>query len=444
MHSDLRQAIETNSPSMQRQLETLVAIPSVSASGFDPIHVLDSAKASAAMLAEVGLQNVRLLEGGDALPSVFGEIPAPPGAPTVLLYAHHDVQPPGDLADWDHPPFQPIERARRLYGRGTCDDKWGVVTHAAALAAHGGAPPVGVKVFLEGEEEIGSPHLNDFFGRHGDLFAADVIVIADGWNWRVGKPSLVTSLRGLVDCVVEVRTAADAVHSGLFGGPFPDALTVLSRLLATLHHADGRVAVPGRTAADSDPLDLAEAELRQQIGVVGSLELIGTGTLTSRLWTRPSISVLAIDAPRVAEAVNQLVPVARAKVSMRLAPGDDPARAMAALVDHLESNAPWGAEVRVTPGASALPFSLPTQGPVLDRFRIAQTAAWGIEPVLIGGGGTIPVASALTAAYPAAAVVITGAADPGSRMHGPNESVDLGEVGRAALAEAIALRLLAD
>lgn len=443
MHDDLRQAIEANSAKLRRQLESLIAIPSVSAPDFDPNHVLASANASAGMLSEAGLRSVRLLEGGEALPAVFGEIPAPLGAPTVLLYAHHDVQPPGDLADWEHPPFHPIEQNGRLYGRGACDDKWGVVTHVAALAAHGGAPPVGVKVFLEGEEEIGSPHLPDFLLRHGDLLSADVIVIADGWNWRVGTPSLMSSLRGLVDCIVEVRTAASAVHSGLYGGPFPDALTVLSRLLATLHSADGQVAIPGLGSTHSDPLDLTEAELRQQIGVVDSLELIGTGSLTARLWTQPSISVLAIDAPRVAEAINQLVPVARAKVSMRLAPGEDPQRAMTALVNHLQANTPWGARVQVTPGASALPFSLPTQGSVSNHFRAAQTAAWGVEPVLIGGGGTIPLVAALAALYPAAAIVITGAADPTSRMHGPNESVDLKEVGRAALAEAIALRLLA-
>ena len=437
MISAITSAVADQFPDTRRHLEDLVRIPSISAAGFDPGEVRRSANATAGLLEGVGLQQVRLLELGGAHPAVYGELPAPSGAPTVLLYAHHDVQPPGD--GWSTDPFAPVERAGRLFGRGTSDDKCGVVLHAAALAALDGAVPVGVKVFVEGEEEIGSLHLDEFLTTHGDALGADVIVIADSGNWRTGLPSFTTSLRGLVDCEVEVRTKQHAVHSGMYGGVFPDALTALSRLLATLHDEEGRVAIARLVAEDADPLDLTEDELRTQVAAHDTLELIGTGTLTSRLWRQPALSVLAIDAPRVNEAVNALVPVATAKVSLRLAPGQDPEQAMAALRDHLVSRAPWGAQVTVTPGSSGEAFSLETGGAGYAAFARGFREAWGREPVEVGQGGSIPFVAAFSSAFPEAEILLTGVGDEQSRAHGPDESVDLGELRRGCVAEAIAL-----
>lgn len=440
MLEDLAATVAEQFPSTRQQLIDLVRIPSVSARGFDEAEVRRSAEATAGLLERAGLQEVRLLELGDAHPAVFGEIPAPLGAPTVLLYAHHDVQPAGE--GWSSDPFEPVERDGRLYGRGTSDDKCGVVLHAAALSALDGAVPIGVKVFVEGEEEIGSLHLDDFLTVHGDALAADVIVIADSGNWRTGLPSFTTSLRGLVDCEVEVRTKRHAVHSGMYGGVFPDALTALARLLATLHDESGRVAIARLVAEDADPLDLTEEELRLQVEAHDSLELIGTGTLTSRLWRQPALSVLAIDAPRVSEAVNALVPVATAKVSLRLAPGQDPEHAMTALSDHMTSRAPWGAQVTVTPGSSGHAFSLETGGPGYSAFASGFRHAWDTEPVEVGQGGSIPFVAAFSTAFPEAEILLTGVGDERSRAHGPDESLDLEELRRGCLAEAIALMQL--
>ena len=443
MFDDLRTAVTKLFPDIRSDLESLIRIPSVSGAGYDSYQVRRSAAAVVELMQDAGLHKSQLLEIEGAHPAAFGEIPAQDGAPTVLLYAHHDVQPPGPESMWTTPPFEPHERNGRLYGRGSCDDKAGIAVHLGAIRAHGGTPPVGVKVFVEGEEEIGSLHLDAFIATYGDLLAADVIVVADSGNWRVGTPALTTSLRGLVDCVIEVRTLEAGVHSGQFGGALPDALTVLCRALATLHDNAGNVAIDGLVAGEADPLDLTEAELRSQAGALPGTALIGNGSLTGRTWTMPAVSVLAIDAPPVDQAINQLLPVARAKVSLRLAPGDEPQRAMDALVRHLESNVPWGAEVRFTRGAGGQPIALGTTGPAYDAFRRAFSLAWGADTVEIGVGGSIPFVAELQNAYPDAAILLTGVADPTSRAHGPDESLDLSELHNGILAEAIALRLLA-
>jgi len=406
-YEKLRAAIDRQFDTIRQGLEGLTTVPSVSAPGFDPGNVRASAEVVAGLLRDAGFPDVRLLESEGAHPAVFAHYPAPAGAPTVLLYAHHDVQPPGDECEWTSPPFEPVERDGRIYGRGIADDKSGVLMHVGAMLAHEGKPPVGVKVIIEGEEEIGSLHLEDFLREHQQLFTADVIVIGDSGNWKVGVPALTTSLRGLVDCVIEIRTADHALR------PVPDALTVLARTLATLHDEQGKVAIPGLVSSDTaDPLDLTETEFRAQAGVVEGLELIGEGSITSRLWTMPSISVLAIDAPPVDEAINALVPVARAKVSMRLAPGQNPPHAMKALVDYLESHVPWGAQVTVTPGASGEAFALATEGPCFEIYRAAMREAWGTEPVNMGVGGSIPFVAAFSESYPEATIVLTGAQEP--------------------------------
>ena len=378
MYNDLTAAVRADFPRAQAELEELVRIPSVSAPGFDPMEVRRSATRIAELLEESGFSGVCLLEIDDAHPAVYAEIPAPDGAPTVLLYAHHDVQPPGPAEEWDSTPFEPIVRDGRILGRGAADDKAGVVMHLAAVRAFGGSVPVGVKVFMEGEEEIGSANLGAFLATYRDLLEADVIVIGDAGNWAVGIPALTTSLRGLVDCVVEIRTLEGAVHSGMFGGAVPDAIITLARVISSLHNDDGSIAVQGLVEAPGGDLVLTEAEVREQARTVDGLQLIGEGSFTERLWYQPAISVLAIDAPPISEAINQLVPVARAKVSMRIAPGQDPQAALEALVGHLEGAVPGGLKSPSRPARSANrssstpPTMLPSSSRTLSEPHTAR------------------------------------------------------------------------
>ncbi|HSJ34354.1 MAG TPA: dipeptidase [Acidimicrobiia bacterium] len=442
MHDDLRTAVRADFPRLKEILADLVRIPGVSAPGYDPAEVRRSAEHVARLFEDEGAQDVRLLELEGAHPAVYGHIPGPEGSPTVLLYAHHDVQPPGPAAEWETGPFEPFEKEGRLFGRGASDDKSGVIMHLGALSALGGNPPVGIKIFIEGEEEIGSQHLPDFLARYSDLLAADVIVIADAGNWRVGIPALTTSLRGLAAVEVEVRTLQAAQHSGLFGGLYPDALTVLCRLLATLHLPDGSVAVEGLISEEVAGLDFSEEEAAELAGAVPNLATLGEGSIVSRLWTRPALSVLAIDAPPVSEAINQLVPVARAKVSMRIAPSQDPSEALDALRRHLEANVPWGAQLQVRGGEAGSGHALATDGPAADAWREGMRVAWDREPVEMGVGGSIPFVAAFSEQLPDATILLTGAGDPTSSVHAPNESQDLDDLEKCVLAEAIALRSL--
>jgi acetylornithine deacetylase/succinyl-diaminopimelate desuccinylase-like protein len=438
----IRVAVARALPEVRSELDELVRIPSVSADGFDPSQVRRSAEAVEVLLRARGLET-RLLEIDGSHPAVLGTRPAPPGTPTVLLYAHHDVQPTGPVALWDTDPFEPVERDGRLFGRGSADDKAGVVTHTGALRAWNDAPPVGIVVLAEGEEEIGSEHLVEFLDAYADLLRADAVILADSANWRVGQPAITTSLRGLVDCVVEVRTLDHAVHSGQYGGAVPDAITALARLLASLHDDEGNVAIAGLVSEDADPLDLTEDEVRAWTGVRPGVEMIGSGSLTGRMWTRPAVSVLGIDAPSIGDATNQLVPSASAKVSLRLAPGQDPGPAADALAAHLKAHAPWGAEVTVTSGAAGSPCRVVAKGPAFDAVRRAFVEAYGVEPVEQGAGGTIPLVSAFAERYPDAALLLTGAGDPSSNAHSENESLDLGDLERSIVAEALFFGFLA-
>ncbi len=442
MDTSLGRAVEADIARIRSELEFLVRIPSVSAPGYPASEVRRSAEAVASLMEDTGMDNVQLLEIDDAHPAVFGEMQGPKGAPTVLLYAHHDVQPPGPPDQWDTGPFEPFEREGRLFGRGSADDKAGIVLHLASIRALGDNLPVTIKVFIEGEEEIGSAHLADFLSEYTELLSSDVIIIGDSANWRIGTPTLTTSLRGLVDCKVTVRTLEYAVHSGSFGGTYPDANIVLARVLASLHADDGSVAVEGLVRYDADPLDLTEEELASQMLPVAGLELLGSGTLTSRLWTRPSISVLAIDSVPIDEAINQLVPEASAKVSLRIAPGQDPEVAMAALIDHLEAAIPWGAEITVERGAMGAAIDLETSGSAYEAYREGMRVGYGVEPLEAGMGGSIPFVAAFSDIYPNATVLLIGVADPTSRYHGPNESVELADIASAAIAQSVALSQL--
>jgi cysteinylglycine-S-conjugate dipeptidase len=439
----LTAAVRQVLPSVRAGLERLVRIPSVSADPAAAPQLQASAAEVAGLLRQAGLPEVEIvtIEGGQ--PAVLARRPAPPGAPTVLLYAHHDVQPPGARADWDSDPFEPAERAGRLYARGAADDKAGIAVHLAALRAHGDQLPVGVIVLIEGEEEIGSPTLVPFLDAFSGRLRADVVVFADAVNWTVDVPALTTTLRGGTSVVVETRSLRHGVHSGLYGGPVPDALTALCRMLATLHDEHGDVAVPGLVRGQADPLDLTEAQLRAEAGVLDGVRLTGTGSLTGRLWASPAIAVIGIDAPSVQAASNTLVPAARAKVSMRIAPGDDAARARDALASHLRANAPWGVQVTVEPGALAAPYAARAGGPARAAARAALTQAWGKPAVEIGVGGSIPFVTAYAELFGDAEILVTGVEDPDTRAHGPNESLDLTVFERACLAETLLLRNIA-
>ncbi|SHK34171.1 Acetylornithine deacetylase/Succinyl-diaminopimelate desuccinylase [Pseudonocardia thermophila] len=447
MSRDLRSAVSATIPGARADLELLVRIPSIWA---DPAHAEDtrrSAEAVAELARGAGAADVSVVSAEGGAPAVVAHWPAPDGAPTVLLYAHHDVQPTGGDELWTSPPFEPTERNGRLYGRGAADDKAGVMTHIAALRAFEGRPPVGVTLFVEGEEESGSPTLTALLHQHREALASDVIVIADSSNPSVDVPALTTHLRGLVDVVVEVSMLERPAHSGVFGGPLGDALTALCRLLATLHDESGEVAIEGlvRGEAPADVPDMQEEQLRSDAAVLDGVKLLGDGTIQGRLVHKPAVAVLGIDAPRVAEASNVLIPRARAFVSLRLAPGDDTAKAQLALTRHLEANAPWGAHVKVTPGGGvAEPFSIATVGHPFDVARSAFAAAYDHDVVEHGIGGSIPFIAEFARAFPGAAVLVTGVGDPASRWHGIDESLHLGMFERAVLAEALLLQGLAE
>ncbi len=435
----LREAVRADAGRVRGELERLVRIPSVALEGFDPAPVRRSAEVTAEILEAAGLPSVGLLEVPGGHPAVFGELPAPGGAPTVLLYAHHDVQPAGPEELWTTPPFEPSLRDGRLYGRGAADDKSGVVIHAAALRAFGGRPPVGVKVIVEGEEEATTDNLPRLVHDRPGLLAADVIVVADSGNWRTGEPTLTTTLRGVVDCTVEVETLEAPVHSGAYGGAAPDALMALVRILATLQDADGSVAVAGLRSFPWEGSEYPAEAFRAEARLLPGVQLVGRGRLEERLWTRPSVNVIGLDAPPVRGARNILVDRARAKVSLRVPPGEDPHRALDLLARHLEAAAPWGARVRVSRGDAGSGFAAASGGPAHRAAREALEEAYGRPVAEMGSGGSIPIVPALAGAFPGAEVLVMGAMDDRSNIHAQDESVDLAEVERATLAEALLL-----
>lgn len=439
--SDLVAAVREVLPSVRADLEELVRIPSVWADPARHNEVHRSAALTAKLLSEAGFGEVHIVQEGGA-PAVIARHPAPEGAPTVLLYAHHDVQPEGDVAQWASAPFEPTERDGRLYGRGSADDKAGIAVHLAAMRAHGGNPPVGVTVFVEGEEESGSPSLGALLSAHKDLLAADVIVIADSDNWSTEIPALTVSLRGLADCVVEVATLDHGLHSGLWGGVVPDALSALVRLLATLHDNDGNVAVEGLYEGTAADVDRGPEWVATETGMLDGVQQIGSGSVVQRLWAKPAITVIGIDTTSIAKASNTLIPRARAKVSMRVAPGGDALAHLAALTRHLESHAPWGARVTVTPGDVGQPYAIDAGGPVYDAARSAFTQAWGTAPVDMGMGGSIPFIAEFAETFPDATILVTGVEDPGTQAHSINESLHLGVLEKAAISEALLLAAL--
>lgn len=445
MTDQLRARLTELLPGLRRDLEDLVRIQSVSADPARAGEVQRSAEAVRDLFAAEGFA-ARIVSANDdgSAPAVIARKEGPAGAPTVLLYAHHDVQPENDPADWDSPPWEPTERGERLYGRGSADDKAGVVTHLAAARVFGDELPVNLVVFVEGEEEMGSDSLPALLANHKDELEADVIVIADSGNWDIGVPALTTSLRGLVRLDVEVRTLSHAVHSGMWGGLVPDAIMTLSRLISSCFDDAGNLVIDGLKSSPAADVEYPEDRLRAESGGAPGIEWIGSGPVVERLWTQPALAITGFDAPQVEGASNTLVPTARARFSLRTSPADTSDNALAALQAHLEKHVPWGATLTTTVVDTGEATQIDATGPAYDAARAAFAEAWdGTQPVDMGVGGSIPFIAEFLESFPAASVLVTGVEDPDTRAHGANEGLHLAEWERVLLAEVLLLRNLA-
>jgi acetylornithine deacetylase/succinyl-diaminopimelate desuccinylase-like protein len=427
-------------------LKDLARIPSVSFDGYDPENVRRSARATADWLKQSGLETVEIWQLPDTLPCVFAEWNGAPGAPTVLLYAHHDVQPPMREELWKSPPFEPTERDGRLYGRGTADDKAGIAVHAASVAAWlktSGALPVNVKILIEGEEEIGSPNLAAYLTHYKDRLACDVMVLTDCANYDVGRPSLTTSLRGLITMDVTVSALKSPLHSGMWGGPIPDPVQGLCKMLATLSDAEGRVAVAGlreqvipptaEELADFDALGMTEKIFREQAGILEGVALHGDASsrssrdLLSKIWREPSFSVNAVEAGLRKSAGNVLLDSAWARIGLRLAPGMDPVECTRLVVEHLRAQCPWGLRLEVIPEQGAKPWKTRPDHPVFAVAKKSLGEGYGQEAACIGCGGTIPFVDTFTAILGDVPALLVGIEDPYTNAHSENESLHLGD-----------------
>ncbi|MBK0419056.1 dipeptidase [Leucobacter sp. CSA1] len=460
VEAGLRAAVESGLPRAIAELERLVRIPSVSWPAFDPARVAESAEAVAELLRDTGVfETVDIrrapVEGGSepGQPAVVARRTARNGRPTVLLYAHHDVQPPGRDEAWQTPPFEPVRRespdGERLYGRGAADDKAGVMVHVGAIRAlaatlEGLGPDLdlGLAVFIEGEEEWASRSFGNFLRENRELLAADAIIVADSDNWDTETPAITVALRGAVAFNLRVDTLDRASHSGMFGGAVPDAMLAAVRLLDTLWDADGAVAVEGLRSAGLEVPAYDADRLRSETGLLDGVQPIGRGEILSRLWSEPAITVTGIDAPDVANASNTLIPGVRVRISARIAPGQDAGEAYEAIREHLERNAPFGARLDFEDVDAGQPFLIDTGGWAVEEMRAAMHAGWGREAVDTGIGGSIPFIAELAEEFPDAQILVTGVEDPDTRAHSPNESLHLGVFERALLSEAIFLARL--
>jgi acetylornithine deacetylase/succinyl-diaminopimelate desuccinylase-like protein len=422
-------------PDLRRDLEELVRIPSVSVPGELGERLLEAFELTSRLFADAGVE-VGRLDLPDTAPVVVGEIPAPAGAPTVLLYSHYDVVPAGDEAEWHSPPFEPTERDGALFGRGAADTKSNILMHVGALRAWGGRPPVGVKICIEGYEEIGSGALLGHPPSDPEHFTADALVIGDMGSMSPGVPTLTTALRGMANVIVEVRTLESGKHSGQYGGAAPDALIALLHALASLHDEHGDVAVRGLRRNEWDGPVQSEKEFRALGTVLEGVPLLGSGGLASRIWSGPAITVIGIDVPSVDGAVNAVSPYARAVLNVRVHPQQDAVEGQAAVIEHLRAVRPFGIELEVAPGPTGNGFAAATDGPAYRAAREAWAAAYGADVVLAGSGGSIPIVSALAGALPDAEALLVGTTDGYANIHGPNERVLLDEFERATAAEA--------
>jgi acetylornithine deacetylase/succinyl-diaminopimelate desuccinylase-like protein len=437
----IKQKAAAMMPALTDDLVGLVSHASCAFPGFPPEPVHDMRKATMELLDRYGAQT-RELDLGEGYPSVYADIPGPEGAPTVLLYAHYDVQPAPPEQGWDTDPWTATIKDGRLHGRGAADDKSGIVIHAGTLGVFDGKPPVNLRILVEGEEETVS-HLGPYVDAHPELFTADTYIIADIGGPAAGVPALTISLRGNVVCNVTVKSLDHPAHSGLFGGAAPDALLALIRLLSTLHHPDGSLAIEGLHSGEWAGAELDEEDFKVAAGVVDGASLLGSGSLSSRLWARPAASVLGIDAPTVDKASNVVLPTARAKVSMRVPPGANSDHEVEVLMEHLRNAAPWGVEVEVEKVRVGQPYAAKLDGPAVSSALAALEDAYGSPAGTMGTGGSIPLVARLQGISPHAEVMLWGAEDLAkSNIHASNESVDLAEIERLIVAQALTLQKL--
>ena len=441
-----RQAVAGLMPQLKSDLARLVAIPSVSAPGYPEDSrpaLLEAYEEVVSLLRGAGVEHLSSLELPDTAPVIIGEIPAPEGAPTVLLYSHYDVVPAGDEAKWESPPFEATERDGAIYGRGAADTKSNVLVHVGALRAWEGKPPVGIKLLLEGQEEVGSPLEEGYPSEHPDVFRADTILVADGGSIRAGQPSLTVSLRGDARITVEVRTLASNKHSGQYGGAAPDALVVLTRALASLYDDNGDVAVEGLRREEWSGESYTDEEFRQLAEIDDGAPIVGTGSIGSRIWTGASITVLGVDAPAVDGAAAAVQSHARAVLNVRIHPGQDARDAQEAVMRHLEAQKPFGVELELTAGSTGDGFRAGSSGIAWEAMAAAMEEAWGRPPVEIATGGAIPLVKAMSDGVPDAAIFVFGCTDSFANIHGPNERVLIDEWEKAILAETLFFKELA-
>lgn len=455
LSAQLRDRVDLGMPSTVDRLASLVRIDSVSWDAFDREPVRRSAERVRELFEATGLfDEIDVFEheiepGVTGQPGIVATKRAADGAPTVLLYAHHDVQPPGDPAKWATPAFEPTIIGDRLYGRGASDDKAGVILHLAALEAlrdiveaNGQAFPLGISLFIEGEEENGSRSFGTFLREHAEALRADYIIVADSDNVSTEVPGLTVALRGNVTFNLTIRTIRNAWHSGMFGGLVPDAMMAATRLLATLWDEDGAVAVDGLRSYDSPVPDADESTLKAETAVVG--EFIGRGPLRARTWFQPSITVTGIDAPDLANASNTLIPEVAVRISGRVAPGQPANEYADALQAHLRAHAPYGCELEFSDLDAGEPVLVDVAGDGVERMSTAMTEAWGVAAERTGIGGSIPFIAELVEQFPGAQVLVTGVEDPATMAHSPNESQHLGVLRKAIAAEALFLGKLND
>ncbi|MDM7830776.1 M20/M25/M40 family metallo-hydrolase [Cellulomonas edaphi] len=432
-------------PELLDQLATLVAIPSVAFPGYpaEPVH--EMARTTLEAFQAVGFTNARLMDVPHGYPPIYAEVQGPPGSPVVMLYAHYDVQPAPPEQGWTSDPWTATRKEDgRIYGRGAADDKGGLAAHLGTMRIFDGKPPCTVKLILEGMEETES-NLEEFVEAHPELFRCDVFIVCDMGNLEVGEPALTTALRGDVACIVTVRTLEHPLHSGVFGGPAPDAMMALARLLSTLQDEAGDVAVEGVSGGEWAGADLSAEDFEASADLLDGVRLAGSGTIGTQLWARPSISAIGVDMTSIAGSSNVLVPQARAKISMRIVPGSDPVRELDALVAHLESHAPHGAQVEVQRTKEAPPFRCATDGPGYEAARAALEEAYGKPVGEAGSGGSIPLLRTLQEASPGAEFILWGPEDLArARIHSSDESVDPAEIEKMVVAQARLLVHLAE
>ena len=446
----LRERIRALMPRAKQDLTELVAMRSVAdPRQFPPEECARTADFLVRAFTEAGLGDMRRVTTPDGTDAVVGHAPGPAGSPTVLLYCHYDVQPPLDDDAWTTPPFELTERDGRWYGRGTADCKGNIAMHLTALralgGAHGGGFPVSVKFVAEGSEEQGTGGLEELVPRQPDLFDADCLLICDTGNFALGLPTATTSLRGLTNVVVTVSTLKGEMHSGMFGGPAPDALAALVRILDSLRDEKGNTTVTG-LAGDGvwDGVDYPADQFRADVGALDGVSLLGTGSVADELWARPAVTVLGIDCPPVVGSSAAVQARVRARVSLRVPPGVDADDARRALTDHLLAAAPWGARVEVEAESAGQPFRARTDGPAYRALAAAMREAYGKDMVESGQGGSIPLCNVLAGRFPDAEIALIGVEEPGCLIHAPNESVDPSEIENMALAEALFLRAYAE